>query len=163
MTTEPDDVSAGARTGEAPDPETSAVLDSPTGWVSEHIRRYLETDGEDGHDFLGFPTLLLTTRGRTSGLWRRTALIYGQDAGRYVLVASNAASANHPHWYRNLSAEPVAHVQVRTRKFVAWARTATHDERDRLWPLMTSIFPRYDEYQASTDRVIPLVLLYPTT
>lgn len=135
--------------------------DSPTDWVNEHIRRYVETDGEDGHDFLGFATLLLTTRGRSSGLWRRTALIYGRDGDRYVLVASNAAAAQHPHWYRNLLAEPEARLQVRAEKLGVRARTASAEERARLWPVMTSIYPRYDEYQAATDREIPVVLLEP--
>ncbi|MGI5207673.1 nitroreductase family deazaflavin-dependent oxidoreductase [Spirillospora sp. CA-108201] len=166
---EPDDVSARAGMGKAvegpavvaPGLDPRMVLDSPTDWVSDHIRRYVETDGEDGHDFPGFPTLLLTTRGRASGLFRRTALIYGQDADRYVLAASNAASANQPHWYLNLCATPVAEVQVRARKLIARARTAEPDKRDRLWSLMTSIFPKYDEYQASTDRAIPLIILEP--
>lgn len=40
------------------------VYDSPTGWVAEHIKEYIETDGEQGNNWHGVPTLLLTTRGR---------------------------------------------------------------------------------------------------
>lgn len=135
------------------------VLDSPTGWVAEHIRTYVETDGESGHLYQGWPTLLLTTRGRKTSALRRTALIYGQDGDRYLLVASNAGAHQHPAWYLNLVAHPEATVQVRGDTFAAQARTATADEKERLWPTMTSIFPLYDTYQAQSDRDIPLVIV----
>ncbi len=54
-------------------------LDSPQGWVADHVRRYITTDGADGHLWRGAPTLVLTTLGRRSGRPRRLALIYGQD------------------------------------------------------------------------------------
>jgi deazaflavin-dependent oxidoreductase (nitroreductase family) len=133
--------------------------DSPTDWVAEHIRSYVETGGENGHLFMGFPTLLLTTRGRRSGKLRRTPLIYGQDGDRYLLVASNAGSVHHPAWYLNVTAHPEVTVQVRADTFTARARTATAEERRLLWPTMAAIFPRYDTYQAQTDRELPLVIL----
>ena len=139
--------------------EDGKRTDSPTDWVNDHIRRYVETDGDDGHDFLGFPTLLLTTLGRRSGQWRRTALIYGQHADRLVLVASNAGAQTHPAWFLNLQSNPAAHVQVRDRKFIAVAGVAGAEERTTLWPLMTSIYPLYEEYQTKTDRQIPVVIL----
>ncbi|MEU1734376.1 nitroreductase family deazaflavin-dependent oxidoreductase [Streptosporangium sp. NPDC020145] len=138
------------------DPE---VHDSRTGWVAEHIRRYVETDGADGHMYQGWPTLLLTTRGRRSGMLRRTALIYGQADGRHLLVASNAGSVEHPAWYLNLSEDPAVAVQVGPDRFTARARTATEEEKPPLWRLMTSIFPLYDKYQAEAPRDIPLVIL----
>jgi deazaflavin-dependent oxidoreductase (nitroreductase family) len=135
------------------------VLDSPTGWVASHVRSYLETNGEKGHLYQGWPTLLLTTRGRKSGKLRRTALIYGQDGDRYLLVASNAASPQHPAWYLNLVADPEVTVQVGPDVFTARARTAEADEKRLLWPVMTEIFPLYDKYQSQTDRELPLVIL----
>jgi hypothetical protein len=84
------------------------VTDSPTGWVAKHIRRYVESDGKKGHRWSGVDTLLVTTRGRTTGKLRRTALIYGEDRGRYIVVASNGGAKTHPHWYRNLAADPQA-------------------------------------------------------
>jgi deazaflavin-dependent oxidoreductase (nitroreductase family) len=135
------------------------VLDSPTDWVAEHIRSYVETSGENGHLFMGWPTLLLTTRGRRSGKLRRTPLIYGQDEDRYLLVASNNGSAQHPAWYLNVTAHPEVTVQVRADTFTARSRTATAEERRLLWPTMAAVFPRYDTYQAQTDREIPLVIL----
>lgn len=139
--------------------ERDEVRDNPTDWVAAHIRRYLASDGADGHDYQGFPTLLLTTRGRRSGLWRRTALIYGRDGDRYVVVASNGGAPRHPHWYVNLLAHPEVRVQVRGERFTARARPAGPDERSRLWELMTGIFATYRTYARQTSREIPVVIL----
>ncbi|MFQ6395658.1 nitroreductase family deazaflavin-dependent oxidoreductase [Nocardia sp. KC 131] len=144
----------------APAPsEVDEIRDSPTGWVADHVRAYLESDGENGHLYQGWPSLLLTTRGRKSGVLRRTALIYGQDGDRYLVVGSNAGSPRHPGWYLNLLASPDVAVQVGSDKFTARARTATAEEKRLLWKRMTSIFPLYDTYRDQTDRDIPLVIL----
>ncbi len=136
-----------------------AIVDSPRDWVAEHIKRYVATNGEDGHLWRDVPTLLLTTRGRRSGKLRRTALIYGQDGDRYLIVASKGGAPQHPLWYENLSAEPTVEVQVKADKFRARARTAGPDEKARLWPIVTRIWPAYDEYQTKTDRDIPVIIL----
>ncbi|WP_141575549.1 nitroreductase family deazaflavin-dependent oxidoreductase [Actinomadura sp. WMMA1423] len=135
------------------------VVDSPTPWVADHIRAYLETGGVQGHLYQGLPTLLLTTRGRRSGRLRRTALIYGRDQDRHLLVASNAGAARHPAWYLNLTADPHVTVQVGAGTFTARARTAIPLEKPPLWALMTAIFPLYDRYQAASEREIPVVIL----
>ncbi|MEW5655183.1 nitroreductase/quinone reductase family protein, partial [Streptomyces cinereoruber] len=88
------------------------VLDSSTGWVATHVRRYLASDGASGHIWYGKPTLVLTTRGRTSGALRRTGLIYGEDGGNFVVVGSNGGSDRNPQWYLNLLADPRARIQV---------------------------------------------------
>ncbi len=137
------------------------VIDSPVGWVNDHIRRYEETGGADGHIWNGVPTLLLTTTGRRTGQPRRTALIYGQDGDAFVVVASKGGSREDPLWYRNLVADPHVDVQVADRRFAATARTADDEERARLWTLMTGIWPSYDQYQARTERRIPVVVLEP--
>jgi deazaflavin-dependent oxidoreductase (nitroreductase family) len=135
------------------------IYDSPTDWVAQHIRRYVETDGREGQLWRGVNTLLLTTRGRKSGKRRRTALIYGEDGDRLVLVASRGGHKNHPAWYLNLVENPEVEVQVGADKFSARAHTASPEEKARLWPLMTSIWPAYDDYQARTEREIPVVVL----
>ena len=136
------------------------ITDSPTGWVAEHVDRYVETDGREGHEWRGVPTLLLTTRGRKSGKLRRTALIYGEDGEeRYLLVASKGGAPEHPSWYLNLAAHPEVEVQVGADKFAARARTADAREKPRLWQLMTSIWPDYDGYQKKTGRDIPVVIV----
>lgn len=138
------------------------VFDSPTGWVAQHIRGYVESDGRKGHRWSGVNTLLLTTRGRKTGKLRRTALIYGEDRGSYLVVGSRGGARKHPSWYLNLVENPEVQVQVGADKFQAKARTATAREKPRLWKLMTSIWPEYDRYQQGTDRDIPVVILEPS-
>jgi len=135
------------------------VFDSPAGWVARHIRRYVESDGMRGHKWGGKDALLLTTRGRRSGKLRRTALIYGTDGDRYLLVASNGGAAKHPSWYLNLVEHPEVQLQVGADKFAARARTATTEEKPRLWRLMAAILPQYDSYQKRTRRDIPVVIV----
>ena len=136
------------------------VTDSPTGWVAKHVHRYVETDGREGHEWRGVPTLLLTTRGRKSGKLRRTALIYGKDGEeRYLLVASKGGAPEHPSWYLNLTEHPEVEVQVGADKFAARARTAAAQEKPRLWQVMASIWPDYDGYQKKTGRDIPVVIV----
>lgn len=137
------------------------IHDSPTDWVNKHIREYVETDGKKGHKHQGKNALLLTTRGRKSGLLRRTALFYGKDGDRYVVVASRGGHAKHPAWYLNLEANPEVEVQVGADKFSARAHTATGEERVRLWELMTTIFPTYNSFQKKTKLQIPVVVLTP--
>jgi deazaflavin-dependent oxidoreductase (nitroreductase family) len=135
------------------------VFDSPKGWVAQHIRRYVESDGRRGHRWSGVNTLLLTTRGRKSGKLRRTALIYGRDGDRYLVVGSSGGAKRHPSWYLNLVENPQVDVQVGPDTFTARADTATGKEKARLWRVMTSIWPEYDRYQTRTERDIPVVIL----
>ena len=138
------------------------VTDSPVGWVAEHTQRYLDSGGEDGHEWRpGVPTLLLTTTGRKSGTKRRTALIYGRDNADYVVIASKGGSDEQPAWYLNLEANPEVEIQVLDAVLPVVASTATGEERERLWALMRQIWPAYDEYQTRTDREIPVVVLTP--
>jgi deazaflavin-dependent oxidoreductase (nitroreductase family) len=138
---------------------TTDVTDSPTSWVKEHIDEYLASDGAEGHIWRGAPTLLVTTTGRRSGERRRTALIYGRHGADYVIVASYGGSPKHPLWYLNLAADAKVTVQVNGEVFDAVAREATPAERAELWPQMAELWPDYDNYQANTDRVIPVVIL----
>jgi len=130
-----------------------------SGWQAEHARRYIETNGEDGHIWRSVPTLLLTTTGRRTGKPYTTPLIYGQDGARYLVVASRGGAPTHPQWYRNLLAQPAVGVQVKAERFRARARPATPEEKPALWQVMTRIWPAYDEYQARTSRDIPVVIL----
>ena len=140
------------------------VFDSPTGWVGDHIRMYVESNGDQGHHWRGMSTLLLTTRGRKSGKLRRTALIYGQADGNYLLVASNGGADDHPLWYLNLSENPEVEIQVGAKKIAGRARSAAGEEKARLWQVMNKIFPTYDAYQAKASKAgrdIPLVVIEP--
>jgi deazaflavin-dependent oxidoreductase (nitroreductase family) len=146
-------------------------IDSPSPWVAEHINRYLETGGEDGHLWRGIdgsvtagvPTLLLTTTGRRSGQPRRTALIYGRDGEDYLLIASQGGAPTHPLWYHNLVADPHVTLQVKADVIDGTARTATPEEKARLWPVMVAVWPFYDDYVKRTDRDIPVIIVTPTS
>jgi len=125
----------------------------------EHVRRYLRTDGAEGHDWQGTTVLILTTTGRRSGEPRSTPLIYGKHGEDHVVVASKGGAEEHPAWYLNLSEAPEVTVQVRGDRFMARARTATPEEKPELWTMMTQRWPAYDEYQIKTNRDIPVVVL----
>jgi deazaflavin-dependent oxidoreductase (nitroreductase family) len=126
----------------------------------EHVRSYRETDGELGYLWReGAPTLLLTVTGRKSGDEYTTPLIFGEDGESYVLVASQGGRPQHPDWYLNLVANPDVEVQILGDRFRARARTAEGEERERLWRMMNGIWPHYEEYQARTERTIPVVVL----
>lgn len=129
------------------------------GWIADHIKSYQATDGADGHIWRGVPTLLLTTTGRKSGEPLLLPLIYGRDDGNFVVVASKGGAPAHPAWYLNLRAHPEVQVQVGAEKFTGRARTATADERPRLWEAMVKIWPAYNEYQQKTRREIPVVVI----
>ena len=154
MSTSSDGASAG--------PVPGQVVDSPSEWVADHIRTYVESDGEQGHEWRnGVPTLLLTALGRKSGVWRRTALIYGRDGENYVIVASKGGAEDHPLWWLNLRDHPEAEIQVGAEKIKVLAHEAEGAERARLWDALAEIWPDYNAYQTKTDRRIPVVVLAP--
>jgi deazaflavin-dependent oxidoreductase (nitroreductase family) len=124
----------------------------------EHVRVYRETDGEHGYEWRGTTILLLTTVGRISGEPRTTPLIHRTDGERWVVVASKGGAPENPSWYENLQAQPQATIQVKGDSIDVRASTAEGEERERLWSLMTEVWPAYDEYQARTDRQIPVVV-----
>jgi deazaflavin-dependent oxidoreductase (nitroreductase family) len=136
-------------------------------WITDHLARYLATDGADGYLWdatLGggtgmVPTLLLTTRGRKSGRELTMPLIFGRHGTDYVVVASKGGAPEHPAWYLNLDADPNVGVQVKGEKFSARAHTANTAERATLWPKMVAIYGPYERYQTKTKRQIPVVIL----
>lgn len=139
-----------------PNPQTLSPL------VGEaHVRRYLETDGNEGYIWNGVPILILTTTGRRTGLPRAVALTFGTADGDYLVVASNTGAAKHPEWYLNLRKDNSATIQVRGERLAVTSRTATYAEKPWLWKRMTDLWPNYDEYQARTERSIPVVVLTP--
>ncbi|MEV4174350.1 nitroreductase family deazaflavin-dependent oxidoreductase [Nonomuraea sp. NPDC049709] len=125
----------------------------------EHVRRYQETDGAEGHDWNNTVVLLLTTKGRKSGRPFTTPLIYQRFGDDYLVVASKGGDPEHPQWYKNLQAAPDVEVQVKGDKFKARARTAGPEEKPEMWRVMAATWPDYDEYQQKTDREIPVVVL----
>ena len=141
------------------EPDNSPDLEAIRKSSAAHLALYLETDGEQGGTRHGADVLILTTTGRRSGEARSTPLIYGRDGDRLVIVGSLGGAPRHPYWYLNLLAEPNALVQVMADRFPVRARVAEGEERSRLWPLVTRVYPPYAEYQTRTEREIPLVVL----
>jgi deazaflavin-dependent oxidoreductase (nitroreductase family) len=127
----------------------------------QHVKRYRETGGEEGHDWRGTQTLLLTTTGRKTGEKHTSALIYQPYGDAYLIVASKGGAPAPPAWYLNLTEHPRVEVQVRDDVFPARARTATAEEKPDMWRTMTATWPAYDDYQRKTDRDIPVVVLEP--
>ncbi|MFD5412376.1 nitroreductase/quinone reductase family protein [Streptomyces nojiriensis] len=126
----------------------------------DHVRAYVSTAGADGHLWHGVRTLLLTTLDRTRDRAVRTPLIYGEDAGRYIVLASGYGAKDHPRWYRNLVAHPEVRLQVGAAALTARARTATPQEREVYWEMMTALWPPFEEDRAAArPREIPLVIL----
>src|SRR5260221_13169425 len=139
-------------------------------WIVEHANRYISSGGTDGHMYkmtqpgrpeMTVPALLLTTTGRKSGQRFIFPLFYGKAGDSYIVVASKGGAPEHPGWYRNLVANPEVDVRVGTAKMKARARTATGDERAKLWQEARKFCPPYADYQTKTEREIPVVVLDP--
>ena len=149
---------------------TTTVEIGAPGWQQTHLDLYLRTDGAEGH-FVDFskvggpknaPCLILKTTGRKSGQPQLIPLIYGVDGDRFVVVASKGGAPKNPAWYLNLDADPKVEFQVVDRKYAGVATTVEGDERQRLFDMMAKVYSPYIEYQAKTDRVIPVIVLTPT-
>ena len=125
-----------------------------------HTLLYRATGGLIGHRVPGAPPMLLLDHiGAKSGKVRTTALAYLTDGDDLVIVASKGGYVRNPGWYYNLKAHPETVVQVGSERRAVRAHVATKKERDRLWPMVTSLYSGFAEYQERTDRVIPLVVL----
>jgi deazaflavin-dependent oxidoreductase (nitroreductase family) len=123
---------------------------------------YRASGGRIGGRFLrGAPVLLLITTGRRSGQPRTAPLLYLQDGDRYVVVASKGGMSQHPLWFRNLEANPEVEIEIGTRRTPMTARRASDAEKTALWPRLTAMYRDYDDYQARTERNIPVVILSP--
>jgi deazaflavin-dependent oxidoreductase (nitroreductase family) len=133
-----------------------------------HVTLYRTTGGRIGGTFRvgsafpkGVPVCLLTTKGRKSGELRTVPLIFLRDGDRVVLVASRGGTPQHPQWYHNLRVEEQVLVRVGPRLQAMRARTATGEERVALWKRVTEMYPEYADYQAWTNREIPVVVCAP--
>ena len=124
-----------------------------------HVERYVATDGGEGHIWNGATCLVLTVKGRKTSQSKSFPLIYGKDGDDHLLVASKGGAPDHPGWYKNLTVHPDVELQVLGERFAATARTATAEEKPRLWKIMVEGWPHYDAYQKNTDRDIPVVVL----
>jgi len=123
------------------------------------IEEFRANHGKVGGGFDGAPMVLITTTGAKSGKERINPLVYLADGDRVVIFASKAGAPTSPDWYHNLVANPRVGVEIGDEKFSAEASEVNGEERDRLYAKQASIMPGFAEYQAKTDRVIPVVVL----
>ena len=120
------------------------------------------TKGRFGAKMMGAPVGLVHTVGAKSGTKRVQPLIYLEDAGRYVIVASKGGTDKHPAWFHNLKANPETEIEVPGKTVPVRARVVDDAERAELWPRLVGIYKPYDQYQQHAgDRVIPVVSLDP--
>ena len=122
---------------------------------------YVGTGGRVFAHARGKPMLLLTTTGRRTGVARTAPLPYMPYGDEMVVIGSNSGGDRHPAWYLNIEANPAVGVQVGPRSSTAKARTVAGEERAALWDRVVEYAPWYEEYQASTDRRLPLVAITP--
>lgn len=120
------------------------------------------SNGRLGSRFFGAPVLLLTVRGRRSGRPLTFPLLYLQDGGDWVVVASKAGDPKHPDWYLNLQVTPEAEIALRDGAVQVRAETVSSDEKAGLWPRLVKMYPAFEGYQRrAATRDIPVVRLRP--
>ena len=132
-------------------------------WMSAaNTAIFRASGGRFGAKFLrGAPVFLLVTKGRKSGQPRTAPLLYLREGDDYVIVASKGGMSHHPLWFKNLEANPDATIEIGNQTIKVRARQASDEEKARLWPKLVAMYPDYADYQARTDRNIPVVLLTP--
>jgi deazaflavin-dependent oxidoreductase (nitroreductase family) len=123
------------------------------------IEEFRANGGKLAGQFADAPILLLYTKGRRSGKEFLNPLAYYADGDRYLVFASKGGADTHPDWYLNLVAAPTAHIEVGTESFDVQVTDLQGEERDRLYAAQAEVMPNFAEYQAKTERVIPVIAL----
>lgn len=127
--------------------------------ASLNTRVYRLTGGRVGGRFGKAPILILHHVGRKSGAARETPVIYVPDDDRWVVIASKGGVERHPAWFHNLMAAGQATVEVGRARHRVRPRIAEDHERSELWRRAVDLYPPYADYQARTERRIPVVVL----
>jgi len=125
------------------------------------IDEFRANDGKVGGPFAGAPMLLLHSTGAKSGAERVNPLAYQQLDGAYAIFASKAGADTNPDWFHNVRANPDVTIEVGTETKRARARVVEGDERTTIWERQKDLFPPFAEYEAKTDREIPVIVLEP--
>ena len=137
----------------------SEYVPSPSTWVRKQVERIEATGDTRSVSVLSRPVVMLTMRGVKTGAIRKVPLMRVEHDGVYAAVASKGGAPTHPQWYANLQADPSITLQDGTQSWPAVAREIDGAERDEWWERCVAAFPNYAEYQANTDRLIPVLLL----
>jgi deazaflavin-dependent oxidoreductase (nitroreductase family) len=125
------------------------------------IEEFRAKGGEAGGMFEGMPLVLVHNVGAKSGKEYVTPLVYLGDDGRTFIFASKAGADSHPGWFHNLKANPETKIEIGTDTVDVTAEELTGDERDRVYAIQKDQQPQFAEYEAKTDRKIPVVELVP--
>ena len=128
-------------------------------WSKVHKWLFRLSGGRLGRRLVNNDMLLLTTRGRVTGAEHTVPLLYLEDDGRLVVIASYGGRPSHPNWYTNLTAHPEVEVQVGGFRSAMRARVASPEERRLWWPRIVAAYDGYATYQTRTERQIPVVFL----
>lgn len=136
---------------------------SPRQWVRDQVELYEGSGGVEGTTLHGRPVVILTTRGARSGRIRKVPLMRVEHDGCYAAVASLGGAPKHPLWYHNLRADPTVTVQDGPDTHELVAREVTGEEKAQWWARAVAAFPDYADYQARTEREIPVFVLEPAT
>jgi deazaflavin-dependent oxidoreductase (nitroreductase family) len=137
---------------------------STTDWVREQVERYEASAGREANTLreTGIPIVVVTMLGARTGSVRKIALMRVEHDGEYALVASVGGRPKNPAWYANLVANPNdVTVQDGPSPRPMRVREITGDERAMWWERACAVFPTYAQYQANTDRVIPVLIATP--
>lgn len=130
-------------------------------WNVAIIEEFRGNGGVVGGMFEGAPLLILQHLGAKSGTVRHSPLMYQRVDSGYAIFASKAGAATNPDWLHNIRANPSTLIEVGTEVIDVTARVAKGDEHERVWSKQKIDYPNFAEYEAKTDRVIPVVVLEP--
>ena len=130
-------------------------------WSAKQAQQYESSGGTEATTIMGKPVVVVTSRGKKTGKLRKTPLMRVEHDGRYAAVASLGGAPKHPVWYHNLVADPHVELQDGPVKQDMIAREVSGDERAGWWERAVAAYPPYAEYQAKTERVIPVFVLEP--
>ena len=128
-------------------------------WVSDQIDAYEASGGTEGNSLFdtGIPIIVVTMRGHRSGNVRKIALMRVEHEGQYALVASMGGAPSNPGWYKNLVADPdEVFVQDGPAPVAVSVREVFGEERALWWQRSVAVYPSYADYEAKTDRIIPV-------
>jgi F420H(2)-dependent quinone reductase len=135
----------------------------PSTWeqVARQVELYESSGGTEGTELQGAACVILWTKGRRSGKVRKTPLMRVTDGERYAVVGSMGGAPKDPTWVGNLRADPHVTLQDGPTRRDYTARLVEGAEKAEWWKRATEVWPAYDEYQAKTQRQIPLAVLDP--
>jgi deazaflavin-dependent oxidoreductase (nitroreductase family) len=137
----------------------------PSPWepIAEEVARYERSGGTEPSDLVGDEWIVLWTIGARSGKVRKTPLVRVADGeGRYAVIGSMGGAPTHPQWVHNVRARAIARLQDGERVRDFSVTEVDGAERDEWWARAVQVWPAYDEYQAATERRIPVFVLSPT-